>query len=96
VISVEDKEISTSARKSFEKQGIKIHTGAPPPADSRTAKLGGLGSDDARLFDIADVLAGIAEERGKSVAQVAINWLLCRPTVISVVIGARSEQQLLD
>jgi len=50
---------------------------------------------ELRTVLLADVLAGIAEERGKSVAQVAINWLLCRPTVISVVIGACSEQQRL-
>jgi aryl-alcohol dehydrogenase-like predicted oxidoreductase len=74
----------------------KVRRDCPLPADSRTAKLGGLSHDDARLFDITDALAGIAEQRGKSVAQVAINWLLCRPTVASVVIGARSEQQLLD
>ena len=74
----------------------KVRRDHPLPADSRTAKLGGLSPEDARLFDIADVLTGIAEERGKSVAQVAINWLLCRPTVASVVIGARTEQQLLD
>ena len=41
-----------------------------------------------------DVLDVIAEETGKSVAQVAINWLLQRPTVANIVIGARNEEQL--
>jgi aryl-alcohol dehydrogenase-like predicted oxidoreductase len=74
----------------------KVRRHSAPPADSRTAKLGGLGQDDARIFDIIDALAEIAEQHGKSIAPVAINWVLCRPTVASVVIGARTEQQLLD
>ena len=74
----------------------KIRRDGPLPADSRTAKMGGVTADDARLFDIVDLLTAIANERGKSVAQVAINWLLTRPTVSSVVIGARTVEQLVD
>jgi aryl-alcohol dehydrogenase-like predicted oxidoreductase len=41
-----------------------------------------------------DVLSEIAEETGKAVPQIAINWLLRRPTVSSVILGARNEEQL--
>jgi aryl-alcohol dehydrogenase-like predicted oxidoreductase len=52
--------------------------------------------DDARLFAVTDALDAIAEETGKTVPQIAINWLLQRPTVSSVIIGARNEAQLKD
>jgi aryl-alcohol dehydrogenase-like predicted oxidoreductase len=74
----------------------KFRRGEPMPADSRTAKMGGIGEDQARLFAIVDVLAEIAGERGKSISQVALNWLLTRPTVASVAIGARTPDQLTD
>jgi aryl-alcohol dehydrogenase-like predicted oxidoreductase len=48
------------------------------------------------LYDIVDVLVEIAEERGVSAAQVAIAWLLGRPAVTSVIIGARTDEQLAD
>jgi len=51
---------------------------------------------DDHLFDVVDALDEIAQETGKTVPQVAINWLLRRPTVSSVIIGARTEQQLRD
>jgi aryl-alcohol dehydrogenase-like predicted oxidoreductase len=47
-----------------------------------------------RLYNIVDVLDEIAVETGKSVAQVALNWLLQRPTVDSILFGARNEEQL--
>ena len=50
--------------------------------------------EEARLFRIIDVLEEIAGETGKAIPQVAINWLLQRPTVSTVVIGARNEEQL--
>jgi aryl-alcohol dehydrogenase-like predicted oxidoreductase len=53
-------------------------------------------SDDERLYRIVDVLDAIAADIGKTVPQIAINWLLQRPTVSSVLIGARNEQQLRD
>ncbi len=48
------------------------------------------------LYRVIDALEAIATETGKSVPQVAINWLLRRPTVASVIIGARNEAQLRD
>ncbi|WP_057655426.1 aldo/keto reductase, partial [Xanthomonas axonopodis] len=52
--------------------------------------------DDARLFDIVDALDAVAAETGRSVPQIAINWLLQRPTVSTVLIGARDEAQLRE
>lgn len=74
----------------------KIRRGEAIPADSRTAKMGGLREQDAALHDIVDMLEAIARDRGKTVSQVAIAWLLARPTVASVAIGARKPEQLLD
>ncbi|GAA4792338.1 aldo/keto reductase [Olivibacter ginsenosidimutans] len=51
-------------------------------------------SDDF-LFDVLDVLEKIGKEIGKSIPQVALNWLLHNPTVSTIVIGARNEEQLL-
>ncbi len=52
--------------------------------------------DEDALYDTIDVLADVAEERGVSAAQVALAWLLTRPSVSSVVIGARTDEQLAD
>lgn len=43
---------------------------------------------------MVDVLDEIAKETGKTVTQIALNWLLQRPTVCNLVIGARNEEQL--
>ncbi len=48
------------------------------------------------LYRVVDALEGVAADTGKTVPQVAINWLLRRPTVASVIIGARTEEQLRD
>jgi aryl-alcohol dehydrogenase-like predicted oxidoreductase len=48
------------------------------------------------LYRVIDALEAVAAETGKTVPQVAINWLLRRPTVASVIIGARNEAQLRD
>ncbi len=56
--------------------------------------VGGPPVDDAHLFAIVDVLEEIAQETGKRIPQVALNWLLGRPTVANLVIGARNEEQL--
>ncbi len=48
------------------------------------------------LYDIVDVLVDIADARGISAAQVALAWLISRPAVTSVIIGARTEDQLKD
>ena len=74
----------------------KISRDRLPQSDSRVAKMGGLAERDAKVFDIVDVLMAIANERAKSVSQIAINWLLTRPTVSSVAIGARTVEQLVD
>ncbi len=50
--------------------------------------------DEARLYDIIEVLVEISEEHGVSAAEIALAWLLHRPAVASVVIGANTEEQL--
>lgn len=67
------------------------------PSGSRTEGMGGLGSpaDAERLYSIVECLDKIAIEEDRTVPQVALAWVLAQPTVSSVVIGARSEDQLL-
>ena len=75
----------------------KVRRGEPIPEGSRVGQLGlERAGDVERLFDIVAVLEDIARETGRTVPQVAINWVLHRPTVASVVIGARSETQLRE
>lgn len=78
--------------------GGKYRRNAPIPADGRVAKGGAPVRDKEisyeRLYAIMDVLDDIAKETGKTVAQISLNWLLQRPTVCSLVIGASSEEQL--
>lgn len=50
--------------------------------------------DDKHLYKVVDALDLVAKDTGKTVAQVALNWLLQRPTVANVVVGARNEEQL--
>lgn len=50
--------------------------------------------DDECLFDVVDALDEVAKEIGKTIPQVALNWVLQRPTVSTVIIGARNEDQL--
>ncbi|NKY88325.1 aldo/keto reductase [Nocardia veterana] len=74
----------------------KIRRGQPLPAGSRlhrTAEAGPPVNDDL-LYDVVDVLDEIAAETGRSVPQIALNWLLTRPTVSTVIVGARNEEQL--
>src|SRR5690606_33168135 len=74
----------------------KIRRGQPPP-EGRIRPGGDVGGppiDDEYLYLVVDVLLEIAEETGKTVPQIALNWLLQRPTVVNVVIGARDENQL--
>jgi hypothetical protein len=74
----------------------KIRRGQPWPEGSRLHDTATFGPpvDDEKLYDVVDVLDQLAEETGKTVPQIAINWLLQRPTVSSVIIGARNEAQL--
>jgi len=55
---------------------------------------GGPTVDEEFLYDVVDALDLVAKETGKSIPQVALNWLLQRPTVSNIVIGARNEEQL--
>jgi aryl-alcohol dehydrogenase-like predicted oxidoreductase len=66
------------------------------PPDSRVAQGAGEGPAiaDEWLYSVVDVLDAISAETGKTVSQVSLNWLLQRPTVASVIIGARTEAQL--
>jgi aryl-alcohol dehydrogenase-like predicted oxidoreductase len=76
----------------------KLRRGQPLPALSRlhqTAEYGPPVSDEY-LYKVVDALDEVARETGKTVPQVALNWLLQRPTVSTVIIGARNEQQLKD
>jgi len=74
----------------------KIRRGQALPQGSRLHETAGFAPpvDDERLFRVVDALDEIASETGRSVPQIAINWLLQRPTVSSVIIGARNEAQL--
>lgn len=74
----------------------KIRRGRPLPATSRLHRTAAYGPpvDDEFLYDIVEVLDELAIETGRAVPQIAINWLLQRPTVASVLIGARDETQL--
>jgi aryl-alcohol dehydrogenase-like predicted oxidoreductase len=74
----------------------KIRRGAPLPEGSRLHETAQFGPpvDEERLYRVIDVLDELAEETGKAVPQIALNWLIQRPTVSSVIIGARNEAQL--
>ncbi len=76
----------------------KIRRGQPLPEGSRLHETAGFAppAEEERLYNVVDALLTVAQETGKTVPQVAINWLLRRPTVSSVLIGARDEQQLRD
>lgn len=78
----------------------KFRRGAPLPEVTRlrsnAAKAGGPPVDDEYVFTVVDALDAIAQETGKSVPQIALNWLLQRPTVATLIIGARNETQLRD
>jgi aryl-alcohol dehydrogenase-like predicted oxidoreductase len=76
----------------------KIRRGQPLPESSRlqnklAVDLGPPVSFD-HVYDVVDAIDAIAKETGKTVPQIAINWLLQRPSVATVIIGARNEEQL--
>jgi aryl-alcohol dehydrogenase-like predicted oxidoreductase len=67
------------------------------PSETRLNQLDAPGTVDLeRLYRIVDVLVDIAQQRGVSAAQVALNWVINKPGVDSVIIGARNEEQLRD
>jgi len=76
----------------------KYRRGQPAPAGSRL--LSGWDEppvrDQEKLYDVVEVVVEVAKDRGVSPAQVALAWLLDRPAVTSVIVGARTEEQLAD
>jgi aryl-alcohol dehydrogenase-like predicted oxidoreductase len=73
----------------------KIRRNQPPPAGTRASKMDFVvSSTSEKLHQIVDTLEEVSREVGKTVAQVALNWVLRRPTVSSVIFGARDEKQL--
>jgi aryl-alcohol dehydrogenase-like predicted oxidoreductase len=76
----------------------KIRRGHPLPKGSRqqaqVSRDLGPQVEDEYVFKVVDALDVVAKETGRSVAQIALNWLLQRPTVSSLIIGARNEDQL--
>ena len=76
----------------------KYRRGQPPPAGTRHA--GDWSEppvyDEDKLYDTIEVLVSVAEAHGVSAAQVALAWLLQRPGITSVIVGARTDEQLAD
>jgi aryl-alcohol dehydrogenase-like predicted oxidoreductase len=74
----------------------RVRRGQPLPGGSRLHDTAGFAppTDDERLYRVVEAMDEVAEETGKTLPQIAINWLLQRPTVASVLIGARDEAQL--
>ena len=74
----------------------KLRRNQPIPKVSRlhaTAEYGPP-TEDEFLYKVVDALDEVAKETGKSIPQIALNWLLQRPTVVNVIMGARTEEQL--
>ncbi|MGA7293057.1 MAG: aldo/keto reductase [Terriglobales bacterium] len=76
----------------------KIRRGQSLPQVSRLHKAadGGPTIADEYLYKVVDALDAVAAETGNTIPQIALNWLLRKPTIASVIIGARNEQQLRD
>ncbi len=75
----------------------KYRRGQPEPEDTRRAKLGDVGNMDLEKgYDIVEALDEVASAHGVTIAQAALNWLLHKPGITSVIIGARNEKQLRD
>jgi len=78
--------------------GGKYRRNQPLPPEGRVAQGGSpvpeMVVKEEVFYNTVDALYEVAEETGKTVAQVALNWLLQRPTVSSIIIGARNEEQL--
>jgi aryl-alcohol dehydrogenase-like predicted oxidoreductase len=76
----------------------KIRRGQAPQSGTRmgtkvTAEIGPPVAD-GHLHNVVDALDAVAKEVNKTIPQVALNWLFSRPTVATVIIGARNEEQL--
>lgn len=78
----------------------KIRRGQPLPATSRrhgqVSNESGPPLPDEYVYQVVDALDEVARQTGRTVPQIALNWLLQRPTVATVIIGARNEEQLRD
>ena len=76
----------------------KFSRGRPIPEGTRIAQIGAMGPQvpDEQLYAIVDVLDAVAKETGRTISQVALNWVLSRPTIATVVVGARNEAQLKE
>ena len=74
----------------------KVGRHKKPPAGSRSATDASWEVPEDRLFAVTDVLEAISQETGHSIPRIALAWLLARPTVSSIVIGARNVAQLQD
>ncbi|WBO20754.1 aldo/keto reductase [Sphingomonas abietis] len=76
----------------------KIRRDQPAKPGTRAHDIAGTGPhfEEERLFRIVDALDEVAAETGKTIPQIALNWLLQRPTVANVIIGARNEEQLIE
>ncbi len=74
----------------------KVRRDQALPERSRLHKTADAGPplDDEYVYKVVDALDAVAQETGRSVPQVALNWVLRRPTVASVIVGARNEEQL--
>jgi aryl-alcohol dehydrogenase-like predicted oxidoreductase len=74
----------------------RIRRGEPRPATSRLPATADAGPpvEDEYVYRVVDALDEVARETGKTVPQIALNWLAQRPTVASIIIGARNEEQL--
>lgn len=78
----------------------RIRRGQPLPTASRlqssVATSAGPQVSEEYLFKVVDALDEVAAETGKTIPQIALNWLLGRPSIATVIIGARDENQLRD
>ena len=75
----------------------KITRKNPPAPGTRASSMDFVVSaKDERLFNVVDALYELQEETGKTIPQIVLNWVLSRPTVSSIIIGARNEQQLVQ
>jgi aryl-alcohol dehydrogenase-like predicted oxidoreductase len=75
---------------------IRRETGIPRESRLNSKLVQDMGPQvpEEHLYKVVEAIDEIAKETGKSVPQIALNWLLRRPTVSSLIIGARNEQQL--
>jgi len=76
----------------------KFRKGIPVPENTRLKVIPDTGPEvrEEHLHAVVEAIAAVASETGKTIPQVALNWLLQRPTISSLIIGARNEEQLIQ